>query len=84
MGMDVCGRNPSAPDGEYFRASIWKWPLLVKIITLLCPWEASACKKTGTPTTVMGSTAHKRSHLARHSRENFDQARSQPHPLRSR
>jgi hypothetical protein len=44
MGMDVSGRNPAAPQGEYFRASIWQWPLLVKVITTLCPQETSACK----------------------------------------
>lgn len=25
MGMDVWGRNPSSPAGEYFRANIWSW-----------------------------------------------------------
>ncbi|MFM9117588.1 MAG: hypothetical protein ACKOU6_15650 [Planctomycetota bacterium] len=25
MGMDVWGRNPSAPAGRYFRANIWSW-----------------------------------------------------------
>ena len=42
--MDVSGLNPTAPEGEYFRASIWQWPLLVKVITTLCPQETSACK----------------------------------------
>ena len=31
IGMDVIGRNPTAPEDEYFRASIWHWPLLVKL-----------------------------------------------------
>jgi hypothetical protein len=44
MGMDVSGRNPSAPQGEYFWASIDRWPLLVRVITTLCPQETSACK----------------------------------------
>jgi hypothetical protein len=44
MGMDVSGRNPTSPEGEYFRASIWRWPLLVKVITTLCPQETSPCK----------------------------------------
>jgi hypothetical protein len=44
MGMDVYGSNPTAPEGEYFRASISHWPLLVKVITTLCPHETSACK----------------------------------------
>jgi hypothetical protein len=25
MGMDVWGRTPSAPAGQYFRANIWSW-----------------------------------------------------------
>lgn len=25
MGMDVWGRNPSQPEGKYFRANIWSW-----------------------------------------------------------
>jgi hypothetical protein len=44
MGMDVCGHNPSALEGEYFRANIWQWPLLIKVITTLCPQETSGCK----------------------------------------
>jgi hypothetical protein len=44
MGMDVYGWNPTAPQGEYFRASISQWPLLVKVITTLCPEETSPCK----------------------------------------
>ncbi len=44
MGMDVYGRNPSAPGGEYFCASIWKWQLLAKLVTALCPHETSSCE----------------------------------------
>jgi hypothetical protein len=44
MGMDLHGHNPTAPEGEYFRASIWTWPSLVKVITALCPEETSNCK----------------------------------------
>lgn len=25
MGMDVYGRNPTEPAGEYFRANVWGW-----------------------------------------------------------
>lgn len=39
MGMDVSGRNPTAPEGKYFRASIWQWAPLAKLITTLCPNE---------------------------------------------
>jgi hypothetical protein len=45
MGMDVFGQKPTAPQGEYFRASISQWPLLVKVITTLCPQETSPCKR---------------------------------------
>jgi hypothetical protein len=41
MGMDVFGQKPTAPRGEYFRASISQRPLLVKVITTL--W--SPCKR---------------------------------------
>jgi excisionase family DNA binding protein len=44
MGTDLCGWKPTAPHGEYFRASIWQWPFLVKLITTLCPEETSPCK----------------------------------------
>jgi hypothetical protein len=44
MGMDVYGRNPTAPQGEYFRASIDQWPLLAKVIKTLCPQETWPCK----------------------------------------
>jgi hypothetical protein len=42
--MDVCGRNPSAPEGEYFYASNWRWRLLAKLVTALCPHETSSCE----------------------------------------
>ena len=44
MGMDVYGQNPAGPEGAYFRASISQWPVLVKIITTLCPQETARCK----------------------------------------
>jgi hypothetical protein len=44
MGMDVYGRNPAGPEGAYFRASISQWPVLVKILTTLCPQETAGCK----------------------------------------
>ena len=36
MGMDVYGRNPSSPVGEYFRATIWAWHPLHALISELC------------------------------------------------
>lgn len=37
MGMDVWGRNPSAPSGRYFRANIWSWRPIHALIIELCP-----------------------------------------------
>lgn len=36
MGMDVWGRNPSAPGGRYFRANIWSWRPIQALIAELC------------------------------------------------
>ncbi|MEY4179983.1 MAG: hypothetical protein RLY70_3557 [Planctomycetota bacterium] len=36
MGMDVIGCKPSAPAGEYFRANIWSWRPIHKLIIELC------------------------------------------------
>ena len=36
MGMDVFGRNPDSPAGEYFRASIWSWRPIHGLIIELC------------------------------------------------
>lgn len=36
MGMDVFGRNPSDPCGQYFRASIWMWPPIHQQMALCC------------------------------------------------
>jgi len=36
MGMDVTGRNPSSPAGEYFRANIWSWRPIHALIYELC------------------------------------------------
>lgn len=36
MGMDVYGRKPSAPAGEYFRATIWAWHPIHALIVELC------------------------------------------------
>jgi hypothetical protein len=74
MGMDLHGHNPTAPEGEYFRASIWTWPSLVKVITALCPEETSNCKNWDTMR-AMGLTASKHSGLRKHSNGNFDLAR---------
>lgn len=36
MGMDVYGRKPSSPAGEYFRASVWAWHPIHALIVELC------------------------------------------------
>jgi hypothetical protein len=41
--MDVYGRNPTALEGEYFRHSVWGWHLPARLVTTLCPDEASPC-----------------------------------------
>ena len=38
MGMDVIGRNPDSPRGEYFRATIWSWRPIHGLIIELC-WD---------------------------------------------
>jgi hypothetical protein len=35
--MDVYGRNPSAPAGRYFRASVWSWRPIHALVIRLCP-----------------------------------------------
>jgi len=32
MGMDVYGKAPASPDGEYFRASVWSWRPIHELI----------------------------------------------------
>jgi hypothetical protein len=36
MGMDVYGRKPSSPAGEYFRANVWSWHPIHVLIEELC------------------------------------------------
>ena len=36
--MDVFGRNPDSPAGEYFRASIWSWRPIHGLTIELC-WD---------------------------------------------
>ena len=36
MGMDVSGRKPSSPVGEYFQASCWSWRPIQSLILELC------------------------------------------------
>ena len=43
MGMDVYGNNPSAPEGQYFRRSVWGWHPLADLVCDLAPEESGAC-----------------------------------------
>jgi hypothetical protein len=36
MGMDVIGKSPTSPAGEYFRANIWTWVPIHALIVELC------------------------------------------------
>jgi len=43
MGMDVIGMNPIAPEGEYFRATIWAWDPIAAFVETVAPEEAKPC-----------------------------------------
>jgi hypothetical protein len=43
MGMDVYGKAPIAPEGEYFRRNALNWGQLVDCVTTLCPQETLPC-----------------------------------------
>jgi hypothetical protein len=36
MGMDVYGKNPSSESGKYFRATIWSWPDIHRLMVTAC------------------------------------------------
>jgi hypothetical protein len=42
--MDVYGRKPTAPEGEYFRRNIWGWHPLAELCIDLAPDECRPCK----------------------------------------
>lgn len=44
MGYDIFGRKPTAPEGEYFRRNIWRWPPIVAMCRRLAPGESKGCK----------------------------------------
>ena len=41
MGMDVYGRAPTAPVGEYFRRNVGGWHPLAALVEALCRAEAA-------------------------------------------
>lgn len=44
MGMDVYGLDPAAPEGEYFRCSVWRWHPLADLVCALEPSLTAACE----------------------------------------
>lgn len=44
MGMDVYGRKPTAPEGEYFRRNVWGWRPLADMVTTLFPELTDKCR----------------------------------------
>jgi hypothetical protein len=44
MGYDIHGAKPTAPEGVYFRRSIWAWPPLTALCRELAPDITSNCK----------------------------------------
>ena len=44
MGMDVYGKNPTAPEGEYFRASVWCWQPLADYVCSIAPEICCKCQ----------------------------------------
>lgn len=43
MGMDVIGKTPTTPAGEYFRNNVWWWHPLAEFITTTYPEIADEC-----------------------------------------
>jgi len=48
MGMDVYGRNPVTPKGEYFRRNVWGWHPLWDLVEDLFPELASGVESPHT------------------------------------
>ncbi|TYL76760.1 hypothetical protein [Bradyrhizobium cytisi] len=44
MGMDVYGRSPKSPEGEYFRNNLWWWRPLAQYICEVAPEIAKNCE----------------------------------------
>lgn len=43
MGMDVYGKAPDAPEGEYFRANVWDWRPLATYVCTVAPEITAHC-----------------------------------------
>lgn len=44
MGMDVYGKNPKTPAGEYFRNNVWWWRPLAEYVCQVAPAIAQNCQ----------------------------------------
>jgi hypothetical protein len=44
MGMDVFGKNPTGPTGQYFRSTIWGWRPLADLCIKVAPEVCASCK----------------------------------------
>lgn len=44
MGMDVIGKKPTAPEGEYFRNNVWWWRPLADYVREVAPEITSECR----------------------------------------
>ena len=44
MGMDVFGRKPTSPEGEYFRRNVWGWNPLAQLCERAAPDIAMECE----------------------------------------
>ena len=44
MGMDVFGRKPTSPEGEYFRRNVWGWHPLAQLCERAAPYITADCE----------------------------------------
>jgi hypothetical protein len=44
MAYDLCGENPTGPEGKHFRRSIFVWPNIVGTCEDLAPEECRPCE----------------------------------------
>jgi hypothetical protein len=44
MGMDVCGKNPTTEEGEYFVNNAWMWHPLADYVAAVAPDIAARCE----------------------------------------
>jgi hypothetical protein len=44
MGMDIYGKNPTSPEGEYFRNNCWYWQPLASYACEIAPAITANCR----------------------------------------